>query len=662
VKRRRTLIAAGAALLVASAGLLLPATADATPAATPRTAADPAALPTADTVFQAWNNSFLVQGGSTGTYYTDQLKSIGTARAGTWIGALDIQVAQDDYERTHSPADLQLVDNLVSTFLTDEGTTWTSWDTWNDDIAWMDTAVLRGYQETGNASWLATAEDQWNAAYSRGWSTAGGGGIWEEMNSMYSKCALSNDPMVSLAVNLYEITGEGTYLTEAEQIYGWVRSTLVNATTGVVNECLAFPDGVNGSTELQTSDNAYNAGSYIEAADNLYRVTGDSQYYDDAELTADHFLNTVPIVANNQEAGSSYQYWLFKGISDFCTDANLCGKYDAYLLSNATQAWSERDSADLTWNDWTEPTTDTNPDAFEMVGMVGLFEDLPTTAASAFSGDYEIASAASGLSLGTQGDSTADAAAIVQNTDTGDTSASWSFVPESNGYYEIVNEGSGQLLNIAAASGALGALAVQWPAGGLVPGNDQWLPVLNSDGTYSFYNRNSQLALDDPGGSTAAGTQFEQWAPNATANQKFTLTSRTTGTAPTGETGAVTSGIAGKCLDLDAADSTDGTPVQLWSCNGGSAQTWTATSTGTLQIAGKCLDATGQGTANGTLLEIWDCNGGTNQVWQPYDGGYRNPASGRCLDDPAASSTDGTQLQLYDCNGTAAQIWSLPGA
>jgi predicted nucleic acid binding AN1-type Zn finger protein len=59
----------------------------------------------------------------------------------------------------------------------------------------------------------------------------------------------------------------------------------------------------------------------------------------------------------------------------------------------------------------------------------------------------------------------------------------------------------------------------------------------------------------------------------------------------------------------------DGTPVQLWSCNAGSAQTWTATSAGTLQIAGKCLDATGQGTANGTLLEIWDCNGGANQQW-----------------------------------------------
>ena len=339
------------------------------------------ALPSADTVFQAWNDSFLVQNGST-AYYTSQLKSISTARSGTWVAALNIQVAQDQYQRTHSAADRQLVNNLVTTFLTNEGTTWTSWDTWNDDIAWMDIAVLRGYQATGNTAWLNTVIDQWNQAYNRGWTSDGGGGIWEDMNSKYSKCSLSNNPMVSLAISLYLITGDGSYLTKAEAIYAWVHANLVNTTTGVVNECIAFPNGPGGSTTLQASDNAYNAGTFIEAANNLYRITGNGQYHDDAMRTADHFLNTVPVVANNQKRGSSYQYWLFKGISDFCTDNNLCSKYNAYMLSNAAQAWSKRNSANLTWNDWANATDDSNPDAFEMNGMVGLFEVLPTTATS----------------------------------------------------------------------------------------------------------------------------------------------------------------------------------------------------------------------------------------------------------------------------------------
>ena len=660
MKRMRYLLAGCVTLALALAGISTFQTAPANAATT--------ILPYPETVFQDWNNAFLVQNGSgsygsygtAGTYYTDQLLSIGNQRAGTWIAGLDIAVAEDDYQRTHSPADWTLVNNLVTTFLNDDGTDWTSYDGWNDDIGWMLNATLRGYQITGNTSWLNVAETQWNNAYNRGWTSDGGGGIWEN-DTDYSKCALSNDPFVWEGVSLYQITGDASYLSKAEQIYQWVKDNLVTS-SGQVNGCIAFPNGVSGSTVLQGSDNAYDAGGFIEAADSLWRATANSGYAADAELTADHFLNNVPIPANGSERGSSYQYWLFKGMSDYCTDAGNCSKYDGYMLSNAAQAWSERNSLGLTWNDWTSPTNDSNPDAFEMIGMVGLFEDLPANAASPFSGNYEIKSTASGLSLGVQGDSTANAAPVVQNADTVDAGASWTFVPESNGYYEIKNALTGQLLNVSDESGAPGGLVVQWPAGGLMPGNDQWLPVQNSDGTWSFYNRYSQLALDDPAGSTAAGTQFEQWSPNNNPNQKFTLISRSTGSGPAIGPGAVTSGIAGKCLDLNGGNTTNGTAVQLWDCDNAGAQNWTASPDGALQNSGKCLDATGQGTGNGTLLDIWDCNGGSNQVWEPYDGGYVNPASGRCLDDPNSSTANGTQLELWDCNGGSNQNWSLPGA
>jgi lysophospholipase L1-like esterase len=126
--------------------------------------------------------------------------------------------------------------------------------------------------------------------------------------------------------------------------------------------------------------------------------------------------------------------------------------------------------------------------------------------------------------------------------------------------------------------------------------------------------------------------------------------------------GVVHSGISGKCLDVRNGSSTDGTPVQIYSCNGTSAQIWTAYPDGTLRAVGKCLDATARGTANGTKIETWTCNGGANQVWQAVNGGYRNPVSGRCLDDPASSTVDGTQLQLWDCNGQANQMWTAPAA
>jgi len=128
--------------------------------------------------------------------------------------------------------------------------------------------------------------------------------------------------------------------------------------------------------------------------------------------------------------------------------------------------------------------------------------------------------------------------------------------------------------------------------------------------------------------------------------------------APVALGGAVQSGIAGKCLDVNGGSNADGTVAQIWSCNGSNAQWWTAYPDGTLRAEGKCLDATALGTANGTKVEIWSCNGGSNQVWQVYNGGYRNPVSGRCLDDPNLSTTDGTQVVLWDCNAGANQKWT----
>jgi beta-glucanase (GH16 family) len=128
-----------------------------------------------------------------------------------------------------------------------------------------------------------------------------------------------------------------------------------------------------------------------------------------------------------------------------------------------------------------------------------------------------------------------------------------------------------------------------------------------------------------------------------------------------GSTGPVT-GIGGLCLDVRSASSANFTPVQVYTCNGTSAQQWTVVQAGsTLRALGKCLDINGGGTANGTTVDLYDCNSTGAQVFIPQsNGSLRNPQSGRCLDDPSSSTTPGTQLQIWDCNGGANQRWQLP--
>jgi glucosylceramidase len=156
------------------------------------------------------------------------------------------------------------------------------------------------------------------------------------------------------------------------------------------------------------------------------------------------------------------------------------------------------------------------------------------------------------------------------------------------------------------------------------------------------------------------GTQSFAYTLPAGATVTFTWT----GAPPPGGAGRAgqVTGNGGKCVDVAAASSADGTHVQLFACNGTNAQVWTwGTGDGTIRALGRCMDVTSAGTANGTRVQLWTCNGTGAQVWQARsDGSLLNPESGRCLDDPGANPADGTQLQIWDCNGTVAQVWRLP--
>jgi hypothetical protein len=131
------------------------------------------------------------------------------------------------------------------------------------------------------------------------------------------------------------------------------------------------------------------------------------------------------------------------------------------------------------------------------------------------------------------------------------------------------------------------------------------------------------------------------------------------GTSAVAATGTIT-GTGGKCVDVAAANSANGTQVQLYTCNGSSAQQWTVGTDGTVQALGKCLDVAAASTANGAKVQIYDCNGTNAQKWTSTSGELVNTGSGKCLDATGASSADGTPLQIWTCAGGANQLWTVP--
>ncbi len=488
---------------------------------------------TAAAAYAAWNAAFLVQQNGN-TYYADEEVSQGSEEAKLYTDGLNVAIAEDVYQHNHRQDQRNLIVSLLDTFLSDfgNGENW-GYDGYDDDLGWMTNAVLRGYQITGNPAYLTAAENNWNTAYNRGWNAALGGGMEEDItkkDGVSDREALSDDPFVFTGVTLYQITGDASYLTKAQGIYAWVRENLFNPTyvtsalgaSGQVNQGLRDSDN-----SLIASDNTYNGGSFITAAAALYRVTGVQQYYDDAVLAIAHRIKAEPILhSTNECCGNQWAYWFTYGLGQFATEANLWPQYLTYMQTNADAAWKNRNAANLTWNDWTTPTSNAvalkNPDAVEMESAVAIWQHLPPTPV-ALAGNYEIQSVVNGLALEIPGASTDNGASVVQSPFSGAANALWTFVPTSGGYYQIKNVNSGQIMNVAAVSVTNGAPVVQWPAGRIVPGNDQWMPVVNPDGSYTFYNLNSLQALDVPGASSTSGLQLDQWFDNNTPAQKFKL-------------------------------------------------------------------------------------------------------------------------------------------
>jgi hypothetical protein len=273
----------------------------------------------------------------------------------------------------------------------------------------------------------------------------------------------------------------------------------------------------------------------INAAAYLYRLTGNTQYYNDAVLTAQFQLSQYPSImsvdwSNNGPFGPD-QFW--RGLSNFARWNNLWSTYSTWLYNNADDAWDNRNTTyNICWDDIATQTP--GPDILSMETLSAMVLRQVTTIQAMsdppdFSGTYEIENEASGLALTISGGSNSNGAGVVQEAYTSGPHEFWTFVPTSGGYYHIINNASGLALNVSGNNTQAfqqGASIIQWTAqtiGG--EDNDEWMPVLNSDGSYTFYNLNSEMVLDNPGGSTAAGTPYDQWVANGGTNQNFILIS-----------------------------------------------------------------------------------------------------------------------------------------
>jgi len=471
----------------------------------------------ADTMFNGFNNSFLVSG----SYYKSALNN-GNFDGG-WTGALDIMVAEDAYERTGSSSHQALVNTLCTTFLQKFPPGYT-WDGWNDDIGWMAIMLARGYRATGNSNLLTQARTAcFDMAWARGWDTQyNGGGIWEQQPDMtpagqpINKNVLSNDSLGKAACYIYQGNHDQWYLDRATQIYAWVRSHLYNTSTGQVYTSIDRSNNVDTSTAL------YSVGTFVDYANLLYQITGNVMYYNDAKRSIDYAKNNM--YNSGVITGGGTNTWsdeFARGIGHFCRDNRMWGTYLSWMQLNANAIMSHRRTdLNLCWGNFSQQTPNNGAMTTNAAcDAAAWLQYTPVSMPNSIWGRHVITNSLNGIAIDSGGNFGTPGTVILWGLNSG-LNQMWDFSQNSDTSWNIISEATGEPLEDPGGNTTNGTHADMWTWDH--GANQRWWVDVQPDGTYKIWNQASSLALDS-GSASANNSPLLLWGWNNQIQQRWVI-------------------------------------------------------------------------------------------------------------------------------------------
>lgn len=169
-------------------------------------------------------------------------------------------------------------------------------------------------------------------------------------------------------------------------------------------------------------------------------------------------------------------------------------------------------------------------------------------------------------------------------------------------------------------------------------------------------------AQNQQGSTTNSGSS----SSTSTTNSSSSTTSDTTTSATSTGSTTSASGVrllgsgSHRCIDVTNKTAKDGTPLQIWTCNGLANQKWLFASDGTVRSLGLCMDVAGGSTQNGAVIQLATCHtkyNGAQQFVLSSVGDLVNTQAHKCVDVVNQGTSAGTRLQLWTCNGKPNQKW-----
>ena len=281
-----------------------------------------------------------------------------------WPNAHALDVLVDAYLRTGNAALKGQMLALVNGVKVKNGNTLINY--YYDDMEWMALACLRAYEATNDMEFKNVVDLLW-ADIKNGWSSDLGGGIWWRKDNG-SKNTPSNMPAAILAARLYRKFNNPQDLQWANQIYDWNKSVLYDASSGWVYDNIDKNGVKNVSWKF-----TYNQGTFLGAAFELFKITGNSAYLNDALKAADYAVSSGFLTTNGilkDEGGGDGG--LFKGvfvryftrlIIDGGLEPSKKTMYINFMMTNAKTLWTKgtNKSQVLFGSAWDKaPTTSTD--------------------------------------------------------------------------------------------------------------------------------------------------------------------------------------------------------------------------------------------------------------------------------------------------------------
>lgn len=203
-----------------------------------------------------------------------------------WPQAHALDVMIDAYKRSNDNFYKTTIDQWYDGVKKFNGNTF--YNQFYDDMEWNALAMLRAYNATSDDRFKTAAIDVWKDIQT-GWNTNAGGGISWKKDQPYSKNACSNGPACILAARLYQQFGDVKDKEWALKIYDWEKEYLFNTANGAVYDGIDSRTGFIQKSWIFT----YNEGTFLGSALELYKITGEKGYLNDAVKAADYTLNNL---------------------------------------------------------------------------------------------------------------------------------------------------------------------------------------------------------------------------------------------------------------------------------------------------------------------------------------------------------------------------------